>query len=269
MTSPTKPVALVTGASSGFGALIAEALTTRGFRVIGTSRSGGGGPPGIEMLALDVDRDASVTACMARLFEQTGHIDVLVNNAGRAMVGAAEETSPDEARALFETNLFGVMRVTSAVLPGMRARRTGRIINLGSVSGFVGLPFHGIYAASKHALAGYSEALRYELRPFGVWVSLVEPAAHRTGIQMSRPAQLDPVYDAGRRHVEHYIRDLIDHGPDPRGVARVVLAAATRAAPRLHYRVGGQARLAAWARRLLPGRLFEQFMRRELRLPTG
>jgi short-subunit dehydrogenase len=220
------------------------------------------------MRALDVDRDASVRACIDPLLAEIGCIDLLVNNAGRAMVGGAEETSADEARALFETNLFGMMRVTSAVLPAMRARRGGRIINLGSVSGFVGLPFHGVYAASKHAVAGYSEALRHEVRPLGIAVSLVEPAAHRTAIQMVRPARLEADYDRGREIVERYIRGAIDRGPDPRSVARKVVTAATARAPRLRYRVGGQATLAGWARRLLPDRWFEAYLRHELRLPA-
>jgi len=259
-------VALVTGASSGFGALTAARLAALGARVFGTSRSGAGGPPGVEMLALDVDRDESVRACLAAIEARAGRLDVVVNNAGRAMVGACEETTADEARALFETNLFGVMRVVAAALPMLRAQRRGAIVNVGSLSGIVGVPFHGVYAASKHALAGYSEALRLEVQPFGVRVALIEPTAHRTGIQMSRPARPLALYDDGRARVEAVIRGQIDDGDSPERVVDAIVAAATSPAPRLRWRVGRQARFAVCARLLLPAGAFEGVMRRAFRL---
>jgi short-subunit dehydrogenase len=261
---PREPaVALITGASSGFGAVTASLFVARGLRVFGTSRSGTGGVPGVDMLPLDVDRDDSVRDCVAELSRRAGRIDIVVNNAGRAMVGACEETSADEARALFETNVFGPMRVVSTVLPIMRAQGAGHIVNVGSVSGFVGVPFHGVYAATKHALAGYTESLRQEVAPFGIRVSLVEPAAHRTQIQMCRPAELLPLYDVGRERVEAIIRAQIESGDAPERVAEVVLEAATRARPAFRYRVGGKARFAAIARRLLPLSLFERVLQRE------
>jgi NADP-dependent 3-hydroxy acid dehydrogenase YdfG len=149
-------VALVTGASSGIGYATATRLAAQGYRVFGTSRSGASVSDAFEMRALDVDHDDSVGACVETLLREAGRIDVLVNNAGRAMVGACEETTADEARALFETNVFGLMRVTSRVLPAMRVRQRGTIVNIGSLSGFVGVPFHGVYAATKHAVAGYT-----------------------------------------------------------------------------------------------------------------
>ena len=193
-------------------------------------------------------------------------LDVVVNNAGRAMVGACEETSADEARALFETNLFGVMRVVSAVLPTMRRQRSGAIVNLGSISGFIGVPFHGVYAASKHALVGYTEALRAEVRPFGIRASVIEPAAHRTGIQMTRPRLLAPHYDGGRRKSEAIIRAQIESGESPERVVDAIVEAATSARPRLRYRVGGKATLGAVARWLLPAHVFELLIRHEFQL---
>ncbi|MDB4976428.1 MAG: short-chain dehydrogenase protein, partial [Myxococcaceae bacterium] len=201
------------------------------------------------------------------LLRRAGRLDVLVNNAGRAMVGACEETGADEARSLFETNVLGPMRVVSAVLPTMRQQSRGSIVNVGSLSGSIGVPFHGIYAATKHALAGYSEALRLELEPFGIHVSVVEPAAHRTHIQMTRPAKLLSVYDAARQRVEAIIRQQIESGASPERVVDVIVAAATSRSPRLRYRVGRRARFAVWARRLLPAYAFEHVMRREFRLP--
>jgi len=261
------PVALVTGASAGFGLATARKLATRGFRVFGTSRSGAAGAPGVEMLALDVDTDVSVRECTAELLRRAGRLDVVVNNAGRAMLGACEETSADEARALFETNVFGTMRFVSAVLPTLRGQRRGAIVNVGSISGFMGVPFHGVYAASKHALAGYTEALRLEVEVFGVSVSLVEPAAHRTGIQMTRPrAPLAP-YDVGRERVAAIIRAQIEGGDSPERVVEAIVRAATSSAPRLRYRVGRKAGVAAWARRWLPEAALAYVMRREFQLP--
>jgi short-subunit dehydrogenase len=219
------------------------------------------------MLPLDVDQDASVQACIARVLADAGRLDVVVNNAGRAMVGACEETSADEARALFETNVFGVMRVCSAVLPSMRARGCGAIVNLGSLAGFVPTPYHGVYAATKHALAGYTESLRFEVGPLGVRVALVEPDAHRTGIQMVRPAAPITAYDAGRASVEANLRARIDHGDDPERVVDTILDALAGGPWR--RRVGARATLAAWARAVLPSGLFDLGVRREFRLPAS
>jgi short-subunit dehydrogenase len=251
--------ALVTGASSGFGAATAARLANIGFRVFGTSRSGRGGP-GVEMLALDVDDDASVAACVAALFGRVDRVDVLVNNAGRAVVGACEEISAAEARALFETNVFGVMRVTAAILPSMRAAGRGAIVNVGSLSGHVGVPFHGVYAATKHALAGYSEALRFELEPFGIRVALIEPAAHRTTIQMGQPRRPLAVYDQGRARVEAVIRAQIENGADPERVVDAIVAAATRSR-RFRHIVGRRA--AVYAMHVLPERVGHALVRRE------
>lgn len=243
-----------------------------GFRVFGTSRSGSGGAPGFDMLALDVDSDDSVRNGVAELLRRAGRLDVVVNNAGRAMVGACEETGADEARALFETNVFGPMRVVAAVLPTMREARRGAIVNVGSLSGFIGVPFHGAYSASKHALAGYTEALRHEVRSYGVRVSLIEPAAHRTGIRMTQPRVPMQIYAGGRERVEAIIRGQIERGASPERVVDAIVEAITSDAPRFRYRVGGKATLGAFARSFLPARFFESFVRREFQLaaqPAG
>jgi NADP-dependent 3-hydroxy acid dehydrogenase YdfG len=266
-TPTTEPrVALVSGASSGFGLATSVRLAASGHRVFGTSRSGAAAAPGVAMLALDVDHDASVQACIARLLQSAGRLDIVVNNAGRAMLGACEETSAVEARALFETNVFGTMRVVAAVLPVMRAQRRGTIVNVGSLSGFVGVPFHGVYAATKHALAGYTEALRFEVEAFGVRVALIEPAAHRTAIQMLEPQRPFAHYDVARRRVAAIIQGQIDAGDSPERVVDVIVEAATSAAPRLRYRIGRKAKLAAWARRWLPAWWLEHWLRREFQL---
>ena len=165
-------IALVTGASLGIGQAAARALATAGFRVFGTSRAPvvASDEP-FELLALDVRSEASVAEAVARVLEQTGRIDVLVNNAGVSQPGAVEEVSVGQAQAQFDTNVFGVLRVTQAVLPTMRAQGSGRIINISSVLGQVAPPYLGVYASSKFAIEGLSEALRGELRPLGIWVA--------------------------------------------------------------------------------------------------
>src|SRR4051812_23896216 len=177
-------VTLVTGASSGIGREIAQLLAERGARVFGTARDPRSARPipGVEFIKLDVTDGASVSAAIQGIERTAGPIRHLVNNAGYAAVGALEETSIEEAKEQFETNFFGVLRVTNAVLPQMRANQSGRIINISSVVGFVPGPYWGIYAASKHALEGYTETLDHEIRRFGVRALLIEPAYTKSQI---------------------------------------------------------------------------------------
>ena len=173
-----RPVALVTGASSGIGQASALALAGAGFEVVGTSRDTSRVAPldGVTFLDLDVASDASAAAAVRQVVERFGRIDVLVNNAGVGLTGAAEETSVAQAQAVFDVNVFGVMRMVREVLPHMRARRRGRIVNLSSVQGFIPAPYMAVYGASKHAIEGYSESLDHEVREYGVRAVLVEPA---------------------------------------------------------------------------------------------
>src|SRR5262245_2598374 len=166
MTDPQ--VVLITGASSGVGRAAARVLSQHGYRVFGTSRDPAGSPasPDVELVALDVRNDDSVAACAKSVFDRAGRVDILVNNAAYELAGALEETSVEEAKAQFETNFFGVVRMVRAVLPSMRERRQGRIVNVSSLSGVSAIPFMGIYSASKFALEGYTEALRMEVEPF-------------------------------------------------------------------------------------------------------
>ncbi|MGH6893228.1 MAG: SDR family NAD(P)-dependent oxidoreductase, partial [Dongiaceae bacterium] len=161
-----KSIALVTGASSGIGKATAERLATAGYKVYGTSRRGAQtGQRSFEMLLLDVTRDESVEAAVNELIRLEGRIDLLVNNAGFGVAPAgAEESSIEQAQAIFETNFFGIVRMTRAVVPHMRLQGRGRIINIGSVLGFLPMPYAALYAATKHAVEGYSESLDHELR---------------------------------------------------------------------------------------------------------
>src|SRR5687768_13675299 len=175
-------IALVTGASSGIGEATAQRLAVAGYKVYGTSRHGA--KPGqrpFEMLPLDVTNDESVEAAVTALIRREGRIDLLVNNAGFGVAPAgAEESSIEQAKAIFETNFFGLIRMTRAVVPHMRGQGNGRIINIGSVLGFLPMPYGALYAATKHAVEGYSESLDHELRTRGIRVCVIEPAYTKT-----------------------------------------------------------------------------------------
>src|SRR6266513_4268659 len=177
MTKVTRKVALVTGASSGIGEATAQRLAIAGYKVYGTSRRRAeSGRRSFEMLTLDVTSDASVEAVVNEVMRREGRIDLLVNNAGFSVAPAgAHESSIEQARAIFETNFFWIVRMTRAVTPHMRRQGNGRIINIGSVFGFLPMPFMALYSATKHAVEGYSESLDHELRTRGIRVLVIEP----------------------------------------------------------------------------------------------
>jgi NAD(P)-dependent dehydrogenase (short-subunit alcohol dehydrogenase family) len=175
-------IALVTGASSGIGEATALRLAQAGYKVYGTSRRGAqAGAHSFTMLPLDVTREESVQATVDEVIRRDGRIDLLVNNAGFSVAPAgAEESSMEQARSIFETNFFGIVRMTRSVTPHMRRQGSGRIINIGSVLGFLPAPYMALYAATKHAIEGYSESLDHELRTRGIRVAVVEPAYTKT-----------------------------------------------------------------------------------------
>lgn len=257
-------VALITGVSSGIGRATAELLAARGWRTFGTMRKPGPAPAGVEVLPLDVRDDASVQACVKAAFDAAARIDVLVNNAGVALHGAVEETSIDEARALFETNLFGVMRMTRAVLPIMREQRAGRIVTIGSVAGFVPLPYEAVYVASKHALEGWVESLSYEVEGFGIHAILIEPGFIRTNLDrnVSRAQSKIAAYDDQRRRAEAGIARSFANAPAADVVAATVWKAVTSPRPQLRYLAGPLARSQRVLRTLLPPSLFKAGLRR-------
>ena len=272
MANTESKVILITGARSGIGRACAEALVTQGHRVYGTSRnptdvaSDGLGFP---LLAMDVDDTDSVLAGVDSILEASGRLDVVVNNAGFGYGGAVEDTSIAEAKALFETNLFGVLRVCRAVLPHMRARRSGLIVNVSSIGGLIGLPFQGLYSAGKFALEGLSASLRMEVLPFGVHVVLLAPGDIRTSFTANRRTVQAAAGDAGaasayrERYVAALSRIEADEqgGPSPEVVARTLTRIVSRRAPRPHYVVGPfYEKVAVWASRALPARLFERLL---------
>jgi len=214
----------------------------------------------VEMVQLDVDSDESCRRCVETLIQKAGRIDVLVNNAGYVLTGALEETSIQEAKAQFETNFFGALRVCQVVLPAMRARGSGCIVNMSSLAGLVGLPFAGLYSASKFALEGLTESLRHETRQFNIRVVLVEPGDFRTEIAAKRRFYA-PETSAYRAVFDGFMQRRASHAaasPTPEPIARLVEEILNTERPKLRYAVGlRQQLLLVGAKRLLPQRLFE------------
>jgi NAD(P)-dependent dehydrogenase (short-subunit alcohol dehydrogenase family) len=264
------PVVLVTGVSSGIGRAVADAFAAKGFEVFGTSRN----PrttqpvPGVELVQLDVTDDASVAAAVSTVVERAGRIDIVVNNAGAGVFGAAEETSTAQAQQLFDTNFFGLVRLTREVLPYLRAQRSGRIINIGSVLGFLPSPYGSLYAASKHAVEGYSESLDHETREFGVRVSVVEPGYTNTSFEANATDADSPIdsYAPVREHVKQVIAKAVRAGDDPAVVAQAVLKAATSRTPKLRYPAGPLARRLALLKKFAPAGLLDNGVRKANKL---
>ena len=267
----SRPVAIVTGASGGIGESTARALHAAGYRVFGTyRRPPATRSPGIEYLACDVTSDESVKAAVSEVLSKTGRIDLLVNNAGVGLVAGAEESSVEQAKSLFDVNLFGVFRLTNAVLPTMRRQGSGRIVNISSVMGLIPAPFMALYAASKHALEGYSESLDHEIRATGVRVVLVEPAYTRTSFEgnvYQADQQLD-VYQSARTNAEGVLRDEMKTADTPELVANAVVRAATEANPNRRYAAGRMARQVSLLRRFVPESAFDKSLRKQMRLPA-
>ncbi len=265
-----KSIVLVTGASSGIGQATAGRLATAGYKVYGTSRRGAQtGQQAFGMLPLDVTSDESVEAVVKELMRLEGRIDLLVNNAGFGVAPAgAEESSLEQARSIFETNFFGIVRMTRAVLPYMRKQGGGRIINIGSVLGFLPMPYGALYAATKHAIEGYSESLDHELRTRGIRVSVIEPAYTKTPFDanfMEPDAKLDE-YREVRAAVNRRVKEVMATAEKPGVVADAVLKAASSARPKLRYTAGGLASRLRFLRRFAPAGLVDAGIRRDLRL---
>ncbi len=300
-TSARPPVVLVTGASSGIGKACAEFLVARGCRVYGTSRHASrvlaeratpDFAPLLRMIPLDVTSGESVDAAIGLVLACEGRIDAVVNNAGFGIAGAAELTTMDEAREQFETNFFGTVRVCRAVLPVMRQQGSGRILNVSSIAGQIGIPFQAFYSASKFAIEGFTEALRMEVAPFGIAVVLIEPGDFRTGFTVARrmtgpdvgrgegpdvgrgfsPADAASARRAAPKgdglrterspYEERQARALAvmehdeTHGTTPEAVARLVHRLITMRSPGVRYAVGPVSeKLALILKRLLPSRL--------------
>ena len=260
---------LITGVSSGIGREIAQLLAERGARVFGAVRNPQSATSirDVDLVRMDVTDDSSVSEAVQSVVQKPGPVQFLVNNAGYELMGALEETSVAEARQQFETNLFGVLRVTNAILPGMRQQGDGRIVNISSVLGFLPAPYSGIYAASKHAVEGYTETLDHEIRRFGVRALLIEPAYTRTKLNgNAKVAKISlHVYADERKRLIAAALQNIERGDDPRMVAEAVWKALTAKSPRLRYPVGKGVALSR-IRRFVPAGMFDKSFRKQFQL---
>jgi NAD(P)-dependent dehydrogenase (short-subunit alcohol dehydrogenase family) len=270
MAIMTKKVAFVTGASSGIGRATAERLAEGGFEVFGTSRRAvPEGQRAFQMLNLDVTDARSVDTAVGEAIRRAGRIDLLVNNAGFGVAPAgAEESSIEQAQSIFDTNFFGIVRMTRAVLPHMRRQGGGRVINIGSVLGFLPMPYGALYAATKHAIEGYSESLDHELRTRGIRVSVVEPAYTRTPFDVNflEPDAKLEEYREARTAVNERVKGVMATADDPRVVADVVLRVASATRPKIRYTAGGLAGRLRFLRRYMPAGLVDAAIRRDLGL---
>lgn len=237
-----KETILVTGASSGFGFLLASKLHQNGYNVIGTSRN----PEKyvaklpFKMIALDLDSEQSINTFPERIFKETRQLDIIINNAGFLVSGIAEETPIELGRQQLETNFWGTIKVTNAVLPYFRKQKSGKIITVGSIVGLVSFPNAAYYAASKHALEGYFKSLRYELNEFNISVSMIEPSAFKTGIldnSSSASTKIDD-YNTLRRKIEKFTNDLVEQAGDPAIVTEKVLKVIKKDKPKFRNIVG-------------------------------
>jgi len=264
-------VVLVTGASSGIGKAVASAFQSKGFTVFGTSRkpAQAAAIPGVEFVELDVTAPNSVSTAVATVIERAGRIDILINNAGVVLLGAAEESSVTQALQLFDTNFFGLVRLTNEVLPHLRAQGGGRIINIGSAMGFLPAPYTAFYGASKYAIEGYSESLDHETREFGIRVSVVEPGYTRTSIdaQMMEPDSPIATYAVRRQNAHQVFVKAMETADEPAIVAKVVIKAATSRKPKIRYPAGRAASALSLLKRFGPGAALDLGIRRANKLP--
>lgn len=248
-------VVVVTGVSSGIGRAAVEKFVERGCQVFGTVRNKEKAQPipGVTLVEMDIRDEASIERGIQTIIAQAKRIDVLVNSAGVTLLGATEETAIAEAQTLFDTNLFGLLRVIKAVLPHMRKQRSGRIVNVSSVLGFLPAPYMALYSASKHAVEGLSETLDHEVRKFGIRVALVEPSFTKTNLDINAPqaAFRIPAYDDERSVVSLAIQNNVQKAPAPDGVATTIVSAAL-GAWKMRHTPKGEASLLRKLRRLLP-----------------
>jgi NAD(P)-dependent dehydrogenase (short-subunit alcohol dehydrogenase family) len=254
-------VILITGASSGIGQACGEHLAARGFRVFGAQRRPAPSNA-VETITMDVTDDASVERGVATVLERAGRIDVVVNNAGFAIQGSVEDTSIAEAREQLETNFFGALRVCRAVLPVMRQQGGGHIVQISSLAGVIGLPFSGLYSASKFALEGMTESLRLETRRFGIHVAMIEPGDFQSNLPATRRtaaacAANEAYRDAMARACAQQAKDEAN-APPPAAIAQLVERIINDPNPRLRYSVGMlEQRIVIPLKRYLPHRVLE------------
>ncbi|ENZ7914529.1 oxidoreductase [Klebsiella aerogenes] len=258
-------VVLITGVSSGIGRAAALTFRARGCQVFGTVRDINAASPlnDVALTEMDVRDEQSVQQAIEKVIFKAGRIDVLVNSAGVSLIGAVEETSVEEATRLFDTNFFGVLRTTKAVLPHMRSQQSGRIVNVSSVLGFLPAPFMGIYAASKYALEGMSETLDHELRESGVRVTLVEPSFTKTNLDVNSAETAETItfYKDARNPTVEAILKKVGTASLPDNVAGTIVTAAL-GSWKMRHTPGGEATLLARLRRFAPASMVSKELRK-------
>jgi len=258
-------VILITGASTGIGRATAEHLTRVGHRVYGTSRKPFEDGVSFQTLIMDVQSEASIQSAVTQLLQQESKLDVLINNAGLGIIGALEETSEEMIQRVFDTNVWGALRVCRAVIPAMRQQNNGLIINISSIAGTMGLPFRGIYSASKAAVEILTETLNIELKPFGIQACSVLPGDVRTNINSTRLVAISPKGSPYRSWVEamnHKVNEEVNQAAEPQYIAKTIEKIINTPSPNIHYVAGPfLQRASIWLKRLLPSRVFEYLLR--------
>jgi NAD(P)-dependent dehydrogenase (short-subunit alcohol dehydrogenase family) len=258
-------VVLITGGSSGIGKSVGEFLADKNFIVYGTSRYPDNYPNSkIKLVALDVKDSLTIASAVATVVKNEGRLDVVVNNAGVGITGPLEETPYDQVLHNFETNCFGPMRVINAVLPQMRQQKSGLIINITSIAAYMGLPYRGIYSASKGALELLTEAYRIEIKDFNIQMCNLAPGDFATNIASGRfhaPVLKDSAYKKPYETVLKAIDEDVNKGSDPIAVAKKVLEIIMLKKPKIHYKVGAfMQKFSVILRFVLPDRMYEKMM---------
>lgn len=250
---------IITGASSGIGKATAQLLSRCGYRVLGTSRKKQTDINEYEMYQLDISSDESVAHFIDQIMGEIDKIDVLINNAGTWYVNIGEETSLEEARDVFEINFFGVVRMINGILPYMRKRKEGKIINIGSMASWIGEPGESFYSASKHALSGYTESIHHELKQLDISVTLIEPGAFKTNFSKDLSLKENGIadYDNVRKAVGNTLLTSLERGDDPYKVANLILKVIRKKSPQLRYGIGNESHWIPYLKILLPQRLLD------------
>ena len=264
-------VVLITGGSSGIGKSIGEFLHQKGFVVYGTSRN----PEKITnsifpLVALDVRDKQSIVNCVAEVIQKSGRLDIVINNAGVGITGPIEEIPTEEIRNNFETNLFGPIEVMKAVLPQMREQKSGLIINITSIAGYMGLPYRGIYSASKGALELITEALRMEVKSFGIQITNVAPGDFVTNIAAGRyhaPVVKGSAYEVPYGNTLEEMDSHVDSGSNPNEMAEAIFAIIQTDKPKVHYKVGAfMQKFSIVLKRILPDTVYEKMLMNHYKL---
>ena len=270
MMETASKVVLITGASSGIGKAIAEFLQSKNFTVFGTSRNPGKQISEFPLVALDVTKPETIQSAVAEVIASAGKIDILINNAGVGITGPIEETPDEEIKKAFDTNLFGPINVIKAVLPEMRKNKGGLIINVTSIAGYMGLPYRGIYSASKGALEITTEAFRMELKDSNIKMTNIAPGDFATNIAAGRyhaPVIEGSPYEKAYGNTLKIMNEHVDEGEDPGLMAKAIYRIIQEKEPKIHYKVGEPLQKFSIAlKRILPDKVYESLLLKHYKL---